>query len=307
MIDPSIATQTLYPALQEAVWLPEENEALQERLWLLLSQQVQRKTQGDHSSLREEDAAALLDSMLFSLRYYLYKQGLPIRMLLTENLSAMLVHAQDALRLELQTAKTLYTIACKQVVTLGSRSLMDTLAGVDMFFASYDYRLHAQDIPGAIDYQLCHPIDESWRGVLYIRQYLEHLLTENKLITCFALPTVEKLLLRNSPDYRMLLVNLYEVVAPNVIGLELLGLAYDTLYIEPQQAEDIHTMLSSIDQQQALHRLKQASNAVCKRLQIHDALSISHLQRMAIMLYPRIMASDTSAYGVFSVAFQGLG
>ena len=48
-------------------WTAEESNALQSRLWMLLEKQIQRKTQGDSTSMRVEDAAELMESITFTL------------------------------------------------------------------------------------------------------------------------------------------------------------------------------------------------------------------------------------------------
>ena len=211
------------PASQEAAFTPDEENAVKARLFALLARQARLRTQGDHSSLREEDAAELLESLIYTLQIHLRRNGMPMHELLTADLRAMLERGQAALRHELDAAKTLYQVALRSVQTLGSRALADTLRGIGPFFNRYDHRLYAHQIPASIDYQLCAPVPDELRGVLYIRDYLERLLIENELVTKFASARVAALLSRAAPDYRDLLINLYEPVAANAVGLSLLG------------------------------------------------------------------------------------
>ncbi|HRX09804.1 MAG TPA: hypothetical protein P5559_11685, partial [Candidatus Limiplasma sp.] len=81
--------QGAYPVLQEAALTREEENIIKARLFSLLTKQVRLRTQGDHSSLREEDAAELLDSLQFTLRYQLYVQGMPMHALLTADLNTL--------------------------------------------------------------------------------------------------------------------------------------------------------------------------------------------------------------------------
>ena len=223
-----------FPVSQEAAFAPEEENILKARMFTLLSKQVRLRTQGDHSSLREEDAAELLDSLLFTLRYQLYLQGLPLRTLLTADLNALLRDGQAALQTCVDGARALYGEALADVKSFGSRSLSDTLKGIGLFFRAYDLRLYAHRIPAEIDYQLCLPVAEGLRGALYIKAYLERLLTENKLVTRFAPERVSALLFRVLPDYRELLINLCEPVAANAVGLALLRCDLQPLRITPR-------------------------------------------------------------------------
>ena len=287
------------PAAQEALFSPEEKAQIQARLWTLLTKQERLHTQGDHSSLREEKAAELLNSIVFSLQYHLQQKGLPMRTLLAAD-PAMLRQAQQALQIEVHTADTLYRMAMRSVVTFGSVSLADTLANIGMFFKRYDVCLHAHDIPASIDYPLCHPVPETLRGVLYIRAYLERLLTENKLIRRFASGRVEMLLRRASPDYRELLQNLYEPVAANVVGLALLGGKEKQLEIIPAQAEQIHHRIAVLGERQGRDALRAAAVDACRGLALTDPDSIAYLSQAAEALYPRLAVSPQSAAGAFS-------
>ena len=296
MIEPG-----LFPAPQEAAFTPEEENVLKARLFAMLSKQVKLRTQGDHSSLREEDAAELLSSLLFTLRYQLFLQGKPLRTLLTADLGHLLNQGQAALRHCLNGAETLYRIALKKMLTFDSLSLQDTLQGIGQFFRSYDLMLYAHRIPASIDYQLCIPVEEHLRGVLYIRAYLERLLTENALLTRLPRDRVEALLRCASPDYGDLLLNLYEPVAACAVGLAILGCDVSMLEITQAQALEVYRLLSSMPPGAAKDRLGQAADSVCHGLQITGAQPRGYLRQAALSLYPRVIQSPQSTYGVFSV------
>lgn len=301
MIDSVLQAAEFSLAPQEAPLVREEENQIKARLWTLLVKQAKLQTQGDHSSIREEDAAQLLQSMLFTLQCCLHRNGLPIRSLVSGNLNEMLKQGQHVLEHELNTAKTLYTIAVQSVDTFGSLSLRDTLEGIGQFFRLYDIRLFAHDIPVSIDYPLAFPIPENLKGVLYIREYLEWLLIENKLIKRFPVKAATALLERSSPDFRGLLCNLYAPVAANVIGLALLGLLGTGLEITASQAQEIRQIVDSLPAASAKKRLVLAAQDACRNLLIADSKSIVYISRVAETLYPRLMSSPQSAAGVFAV------
>jgi hypothetical protein len=300
MTELPLAESGLFPASQEAAFTPEEEIEIQARLWSLLARQACLRTQGDHSSLREEDAAELLDSLVFTLQSHLLGRGLPMRALLTADLAELLKQGQAALQDCFSEAKALYETALQSVATFGSRSLADTLAGIGLFFRRYDIRLYAHHVPADIDYQLCLPVPETIRGVLFIRSYLERLLCENALIVRFAPARVAALLRRASPEYRDLLVNLYEPVAANVIGLSLLGGGETLLEINRVQADQIYHRLSALSPAEARRRLSEAAEAACRRLSVTDAKAAAYLSQAAETTIPRIVLSPQSASGVFS-------
>ena len=289
-----------FPVMQEAAFTKEEENILKARLFTLLSKQARLRTQGDHSSLREEDAAELLDSLLFTLRCQLGRQGMPLRTLLTADLGGMLSQGQDALRIYVNTAQTLYQAAMKSTEAFGSRSLSDTLTGIGRFFRAYDLRLYAHRVPSSIDYQLCLPVEGNRRGVLYVVEYLERLLIENALVTRFPQDRVTALLERTSPEYRELLINLYEPVASNAVGLGLLGRDIMQLEMTYAEASGLHQQLSALPLAAARSRVAAAANAVCDSLKLASAKHTAYLRQAAEALLPRICVSPQSACGVFS-------
>ena len=280
---------------------PEEETHLHARLWSLLAAQAKRKTQGDSSSLRIEDAQELLQSIQYTLSVHLQAQAFPVRKLLTENLFPIFQAAQKTLFAQVETTHRLYLAALSQVKTFDNRSLADTLAGIGQFFKLYDYRLYAHEIPADIDYQLCQPVPETYLGVSYIHEYLMRLLIENAMITRFDSVRVSALLARACPDHRDLLINLYEPVTANVLGQALIQGGLTLLEVTPTEAMRIQALFTQSDAAKANAMLRTASDVACNRLAITDVLSRQYHARTALSLYPRILASSSSAYGVFCV------
>ena len=280
---------------------PEEETRLHTRLWNLLAAQAKRKTQGDSTSLRMEDAQELLRSIQYTLSAFLLAQALPVRTLLTENVPAFFQAAQKTLLAQVETTHRLYLTAQAQVNTFDNRSLADTLAGIGQFFKRYDARLYAHEIPADIDYQLCQPVPETYLGVSYIHEYLIRLLIENSLITRFDSVRVLALLARACPDPFDLLINLYEPVAANVLGQALIQGGLTLLEVTPTEAMRILALFTQSDATKANFMLRTASDVACNRFAITDTLSRQYHARTALALYPRILASPNSVYGVFCV------
>jgi len=286
---------------KEAPWTDEESAELEMRLYGLLQSQFRSKTQGDSGSMRVEEVAELMASIRFTLFLYLRLQGLPRRALLSKNLPAIFRAAQGIVLQQVEETKSIYQRACREVQPFGSRSLRDTLRGIGGFFSGYDARLYAHQIPGDIDYQLCHPVPDSVQGVTFIREYLNRLLMENQLITRLNPDRVRALLIRACADYRDLLVNLYEPVAACVIGHALLGGGETLLALLPEQGRQIAEQLASCAPAVAKGMLRKAASAACARLDILEPAAIRYLSEASEALYARIVASTTGYIGVFSI------
>ena len=296
-VTPTSDNHPLMPA--EAGLTETEAETLAMRLLPLLDQQMRKKTQGDSASMRVEGAAELMASIQFTLQCQLTAQALPKRALLTADLGALFGAGQRTVLALRERAQRLYETVCVQVHQFGSRSLADTLRGIGIFFARYDAYLYAHQIPADIDYQLCLPVPDALLGVVWVTDYMQRLMVENTLLTSLESARVVRLLRRVHPSYGELLINLYEPVAANVVGLSLLGSGETLLEIDAAQGERIRNQLLTDGDAAALTALERAAYAACKRLDIADAASARYLAATARALYPRVKAAPEGYRGVF--------
>ncbi len=284
----------------EATLTEAESETLAVRLLPLLDQQMRKKTQGDSASMRVEEATELMASIQFTLQCQLTAQSLSYRALLTADLGALFGAGQRSVLALRERAQRLYEAACAQVRQLGSRSLADTLRGIGGFFAHYNAYLYAHEIPADIDYQLCLPVPDALLGVVWVTDYLQRLLIENALLIKLEPERVVRLLRRVHPGYGELLINLYEPVAANVVGLNLLGGGETLLEISAAQGARIRDLLLASGDAAALAALEHAAMAACERLDITDAASVRYLKVAARALYPRVKAAPEGYRGVFA-------
>ena len=120
-------------------------------------------------------------------------------------------------------ARSLWQAACLTLPGIENQSLLDTMKSIGGFFKKYDCRFFAHQIPCDIDYQLCRPAPDSLMGVDYVIEYLRRICVENDLLRRFDPALTVRLLDLYCPDYKGLLINLYEPVAANALGLALTG------------------------------------------------------------------------------------
>jgi hypothetical protein len=171
---------------------------------------------------------------------------------------------------------------------VGSRSYLDTLAELEEFFRCYDCRFFAHQIPCSIDYQLNHPVPETLQGIAYIEEYLHHLLIENEFCSYFDTATMIKLLEHNYPEYRELLINIYEQIAVNAIGRALLFKSVRELDISVDDRTKLEDCFRRLAQEEAEKALGTAADRVCAELHIHEPASCAYLRQTAMEILPRI-------------------
>lgn len=267
----------------------EENLMLQERVWSLLVWQTARYTMGDSTSVPAETARALLESIRVSLELYIGENGLSPEALLREEPEGLLRAAETAVRRQVERARLQYARARRCRFQEESAALTDTLTSVSGFFRDYDARYFAAELPCDIDYQLCHPVPEETRGVLYLREYLRRLLTEDAFLRRFDPAAVRRLLSAVCPTHRELLVNLYEPVADAALGLTLTEGALAGLDMTAAGQGALTELLSPRRPAERLHLLDCAAQTLARRLEL-PPFGAAYLRKTARGLHPRMEA-----------------
>ena len=274
----------------------EEMQKLQENLWRLLAKQANKYALGD-SSVRIETAEELLRSVCFTLHMYLEESNSPVNSLASANLDELFKLGIKAIENQIKVGKQLYQIACLSAPEIDNISYYETLRGLRQFFKRYDIHSFAHQIPCSIDYQLCHPVSDDLAGIAYVNEYLRRIIIENRLVRRFEKELVIRLLKSCSPDYKGLLINLYEPVATNAVGLTLLGCNALSLDITDQNRELLTKQFEQMPEKEARASLADAAVRLSSVLDIGGGDAGAYLSQTAIELYPRIKAA-VSTFGL---------
>lgn len=272
--------------------LTEDDEiTIQGKLWQLLARRTELYTMGESSSVRIETAQELLESINFCLGTYLRQSGNTKKLFVTADLEELFALGQKAIEEQIDLGKRLYNKACLTAPKIENTSYTDTLRSLGGFFKHYDYRFFAHNIPCDIDYQLCHAVKESLQGIEYINQYLGRIIIENDFVRSFEKNRVESLLESYCSDYIGLLINIYEPVAVNAVGLALLHEDVKALNITALDNERLTELFEPLSATPAKIVLKEAADRVCTELGMSDPSSVRYLRKTAEELYPRIEAA----------------
>lgn len=274
------------------------NSSLQISLLELLKKQTKLYTMGDSTSVPKETAQELLRSICYTLQTA--DSGFSDQPDVAD-LEALYLAGIRQIEKKIALGKKLWQAACLSAPLIDNLALRDTLHSIRNFWKQYHYAFFAHEIPCIIDYQLCHPVPESLLGVDYINEYLQHILIENELIGKFPVDLVIRLLQNHCPDYKNLLINLYEPVAGNVLGLALMQSDVRKLDITAQEREKIFLHLKGLPAHEITCKLKKAAKTACAALQILHPSSVNYLTKMAEGLSCRIQAAfiGGSLRGVF--------
>lgn len=273
----------------ERVLTPREEEWVQAAFWGLLRRQVALYTRD--TSLAEETARELLASIRFSLEWYLGETNQPLDALLEEEPERLLRQAEAGLWRQVELTRRRYRLALTTSPVEESRSLKETLAGIAPFFQAYDVRYFAHRLPDAcdIDYPLSQPVPEERQGVVYLREYLERLLLENAVLGRFPKAAAARVLGALCPGYRLVPVNLYELVAGAAIGVTLVEGDWSALDMKRPGQAGLTALLASRSAAERLTLLRQAGERLASRLEL-PGQAAAYLTRTAVDLAPRMEA-----------------
>ena len=269
----------LFPSLS-----PEDTLCAQEALWGLLKQQA-RLYAPDSTSLPAETAATLAESILLTLG-----ADRNPAVLLSVDLHAAFRQGQRRLSQKLTLSQHLLQAALASRPQAENRSLSDTLSSLKSFSKRWDFHFFAQEIPCDIDYQLSQPVSEALRGVDYVNEWLRRLCLEQAFLDCFDPVLIRTVLEQSCPDYRNLLINLYEPVAVNALGLAILGDDPRTLSIPASRWQKLENCLTGLSRKTLADTLSAGATALCSALELPPAL-LRHTQTTAQNLLPRLRAA----------------
>lgn len=213
-----------------------------------------------------------------------------VRALLEAGIEATFDHALESVGAQVAQYSQLWEEVCLSTPLLESIALKDTLESLKDFPAQYDYRYFAHEIPSDIDYPLAHPVSESLQGVQYVTEYLKRLLIENTFMEKFELDLCAQVLRKVDVEYRELLLNLYEPIAINAIGLALADRNIFSLNVKAHIRQMLLGKLEGSSKQQLDTMLKQAASEIGATTRIDDERTALYLTKTALDLCPRIMA-----------------
>lgn len=269
--------------------MSEEDKMLIEvKMWNLLGKRTERYTMGDSTSVPIEMAEELLNSICFSIGLELKGVMNPNEILLEEEISDLLKASWSKIESMMEVGKKLLEKVRKSSPNMENISYNHTLNEIGEFFKRYDYRFFAHKIDCSIDYQLSNPISEKLQGIEYVNEYLKSLLIENEFCRCFHENNIINILNSYCPDYKGLLINIFEPIVTNAIGLDVLGENIFTLEISALQREMLLRTFRNLSKVQILDELMSSTKRICDILGIVDNEKIEYIQKTAVDIYPRI-------------------
>lgn len=273
-------------------------EEIQLQIMQVLQERMTRYTAGESSSVSAETAQSLLSGVLYCVDTALLERPSPeaaLAFVIDTSLSEIY---ESGLALVKQTVKQ----TKEQLQDLQKNSLSIELEAYQStvnyalsdFFAAYDPEFFPHEAAGLIDYPLL--FDDSGRTtVFYIRDYIGELQTETSFCRCFTEQAITELLSSYGStyctDYRVLLINISEVVINNCVFSVLAGHHPGALFVTQGECTALTRKWRSYNEGQLELLLRTAAEQIIRQLNIGDEALITLLRRYPPVLAPRVFSA----------------
>ena len=185
---------------------------VQDGLMRLFVKQCRLYTCGGSSSITQLEAEELLESIRFVLRIDNLDDPATLARLASDDMDVLFRQGLDDLNRRVEETMELWHQVCITMPPIKNIALRDTFASIGQFRTVHDTYFAADPVMVNINYPLSKPVSDDLEGVDYVYAWLEQCLAEAQYIAQFDRNECIAVLKRYCPDYKGLLINLYEPI-----------------------------------------------------------------------------------------------
>ena len=167
---------------------------------------------GESSSVSELEGHELAESVLYVMGMADETAAQTMALLSSDDVVATWTRKRCELESRIPDVMRLWERVVAVMPPIRNIALRDTLASISRLPQVYDTFFAAHEVPCSIDYPLSRPVSEQLKGLDYVESWLTQLLAEAQFLAQFDVDEVTANLDAWCPDYRGLLVNLYDPI-----------------------------------------------------------------------------------------------
>lgn len=244
--------------------------------------QLKYYTKDESSSVMVEVAENLVQGIDYTIGIYLKTFDnieLIIEELKNNSIINMLKMGNDLIKKKVAENKELLRFIQENKLKIDNYAYNDTIdCGYLVFFKEYDYFFVPNKTHGPVDYQL-YMDNINYVGIEYISNYLETLNLENEFCYKFDINEINELLKGYDKNYELLLINIFELVIINSLGLIICGKSLNSLNISNIDREYIKNKLSKLPEGELQEALLKYADRCCEILDIRNKALINYISK----------------------------
>jgi hypothetical protein len=251
----------------------------------LLKVKLKYYTKDESSSVMIEVAESILQCIDYTIGIYLktfHSIELIIEELRHTSLCDMLKIGQALINKKVLNSKKLLHEVNINKLKANNYSYNDTIDyGIPLFFKEYDAFFAAHEAPGSIDYQLYFD-NMNYTGIEYIYNYLETLSIENEFCNNFNISEINKLLEGYDKNCEELLINIFELLLINSLGVVICGKDLKNINISSLDREYIKNKLGKLSLEELQEELLKYAKICCEILEIKNEALVAYVKKSTL-------------------------
>ncbi len=259
-----------------------------------LKMQLKYYTKDESSSVMVETAEKLMQGIDYTIGMYLKTFDnieLIIDRLKNTSLFDMLKKGHDLIKEKVAYSEKLLEKIQKNKLDVDNYSYNDTIDyGISIFFKEYNDFFEPHEVSGSVDYQLCMD-NMNYKGIEYTSNYLETLNLENEFCYKFDIVEINKLLKGYDKKSELLLINIFELILINSLGLIACGKVPNNLNISSTDREYIKRSLEKLSLNELQEVLIKYGDSCCEILNIENDVLINYIRKAVVKITPAIYDS----------------
>lgn len=260
----------------------------------LLAYKCKKYNRGESSSIREETAANIMKSNLFTIGLFLKSLSdaeCAVQELKTTSIFEIYKKGRELINVKINSANHLYyKVKSNKIVTQNYTYNATLETGIDSFFEMYNPDYEAYEVSASIDYQLCNPV-EDFVGIEFMQKYLENLYLENEFCGYFDPIKIHHLLSGYDEGYKDLLINIFEQVLTAALGCKLARHSVLNLDLKQDEIIKLYYELSEDDDELIALKIDKAAENLLQDLAIKN----SSLSKLMAKSLPKITTTIIQA------------
>lgn len=272
----------------------EEVENIKYQCLELLRCKIEKLNHGESSSVRVEIAEKIMISNLYTVGIWLKTMtdaDEALKQVKRTKISLLYEKGRKRIDTKLISARHIHMTVIKNLLKTENYTYNATINdGIRGFFKIYNPDYEAHEIRITADYPLSIPVS-NLAGIEFIIKYLENVYYENMFCAYFSSEDIEHLMFGYSEDYKILVINIYDIVLAAAIGCKIAGKRALDLNIMPVHRKIIADALFLKSEEEIEEIVKKA----CEELEEELCLNNIYLQQYIKNSLPKVTSSVINA------------